>query len=602
MASVRQTALIPIPSDEHFNTFNPSDNDLVIFELFEITFGFVLIFFEIQNYLYTFAKKTRMHKIFSSNFSRYRWHALAVIATVVFFAVCLQYSYLLFHIFVEIFSIVISFILFIITWNSRRYIQNSYLIFIGVMALPIGILDTFHAITYQDMNIINSEIFYANQFWIATRFLESIAILIGFLFLKSKNIVKIEILLVIVLFLTTLIIFSILYWKIFPICYIDNAQTNFKIISEYVIIFILGLSLFLLNKNKESFDNTTFRLLTAAIVFAIITEFCFTLYISNFGIVNQIGHFAKLLTFYFIYKANIVAGFIKPTELLFKNLKASEEKYRMQTIELQEMNNEYIAINEELKTNMEELHILNENIINQNKNLDELNATKDKFFSILAHDLKNPFNVLLGFTELLNKNAQKYSNEQIQQFAKAMLQTTKQTYSLLENLLEWSRLQMGNFKVNPVKFLASEIIIETIDIYQAMATSKKITLKYENNKDSYIYADKEMIKTVLRNLINNALKFTAEYGTVILKTESFYPYFNFIVSDNGTGIESEFVETIFKIDIKLAKKGTSQEKGTGLGLILCKEFVEKNNGKIWVESILDKGSNFYFSIPIYEKN
>ncbi len=484
---------------------------------------------------------------------------------IIFLVILLNQSYLLFHVFIELFSIVIAFSLFIVTWNSRKVLDNQYLFFIGIVALFIGILDTFHTVTYQGMNIIKSQNFYANQFWIATRLLESFAMLTGFLFLKRKTKIHPDVLLTGLSILTGILILSILYWKIFPVCFIkDIGQTKFKIDSEYVIILVLIISLALLIKNRRSFDSYVFRLLLSSIIFAIITEFCFTLYSSNFGFSNQLGHFTKLLTFYLIYKAIVETGFVKPTETIFKNLKDSEARFHAQSIELA-----------------------------------ELNATKDKFFSIIAHDLKNPFNSLVGFSELLYENALNYTPEKVQQFASAMRIASKQGYKLLENLLEWSRLQTGRIKPRPVKLKPSELIKEVILLEEQMSQSKNIDLQSIINCDDFIFADVEMIKTVLRNLISNAIKFTNTGGIVKIETKKHENSFLFEVSDTGVGIQPEHIDKLFGIDSKLSEPGTAGERGTGLGLILCKEFVEKHDGKIWVESELKKGSNFKFILPLY---
>jgi signal transduction histidine kinase len=507
---------------------------------------------------------------------------------ITFFILCLSYSYLLFHIFIELFSVVIAFSLFIITWNSRKILDNQYLFFIGIVALFIGILDTFHIVTYQGMNIIKSPVFYANQFWIATRFLESIAILTGFFFLNKKINLHAHILIAVLTVITILIILSIVYWEVFPACYIENVgQTNFKIYSEYVIIFILFIALYFLTKNKASFENNVYKLLFASIIFAIITEFSFTLYVSNFSFSNQIGHFTKLFTFYFIYKANVETGFIKPAEIIFSNLKNSEKRFRKQSKELAELNKKYLAINEELENKIEEINTLVE--------------SKDKFFGIIAHDLKQPFTSLLGFSNLLKDNASKYSPEKVQQFAQNMNSSAAYGFKLLENLLEWARLQTGTINPHLIKLKPSEIINEVKPLKEQIAKSKNIDFQTNIESDEYILADREMIKTVLRNLISNALKFTSSEGIVKVTTRSAENNMIFEISDTGVGIEKQHLDKIFDIDNNLSKKGTAGEKGTGLGLTLCKEFVEKNKGKISVESEIGKGSSFIFTIPLFKE-
>jgi len=230
-------------------------------------------------------------------------------------------------------------------------------------------------------------------------------------------------------------------------------------------------------------------------------------------------------------------------------------------------------------------------------NLKKLNATKDKFFSIIAHDLKSPFNTIIGLSEILNEEATNYSTEELQEFAGLIHQSSTLAYKLLNNLLEWSRLQTGTIKPSFVKIKPSDVINEVKLFEEPIANSKGIQLQSEINADDYIWADLDMVKTILRNLISNALKFTNPKGTVKIETQIKGDDMLFIVSDTGVGIKSEHLGNLFKIDNKLSRIGTAKEKGTGLGLILCAEFVILQGGKIWVESQSEVGSKFYFTIP-----
>jgi len=521
-------------------------------------------------------------------------------AVILFFVICLNHSYLLFHVFVELFSVVIAFSLFTVTWNSRKVLDNQYLFFIGIVALFIGILDTFHIVTYQGMNIIISPNFYANQFWIATRFLESIAILTGFVFLKRKIKLQSEILFTILTIITALIILSILYWEIFPVCFIkDVGQTNFKIYSEYVIITLLILSLIILIKNKTSFENNVFKLLVGSIIFAIITEFSFTLYISNYSFSNQIGHFTKLITFYLIYKANVETGFVKPTETIFKNLKNSEDRFRIQSIELAELNKDYVAINDELKSNVKEVNTLNETLTSKNETLNELNATKDKFFGIIAHDLKNPFNSMLGFSNMLNENFDTYDTTEQKKFLSLIHISIQNTYNLLDNLLLWSQSQKGIIDFKSEKTNLFLLANDSISLLNQSAEKKSISLINQIPENIFVKADRNMVSVIIRNLISNAIKFTSKGGEIILKAENKEQFTEVEVKDTGVGIAKEVQSKLFDISKNTSTHGTENETGTGLGLILCKEFAEKNNGKIWVDSELGKGSSFKFTIPSF---
>lgn len=231
--------------------------------------------------------------------------------------------------------------------------------------------------------------------------------------------------------------------------------------------------------------------------------------------------------------------------------------------------------------------------------LQELNATKDKFFSIIAHDLKNPFHNLIGLSEVLIEDIDEYDHESIKEVLELILESSSKGYYLLENLLEWSRSQTDRIRYAPQKINLTETTDESIELLYEIADNKKITLINRLDSNFEAYADENMIKTVIRNLVSNAIKFTNTMGTVkIYATESGNNYI-YSVEDNGIGIDDENIEKLFKIDVSFSSHGTKGETGTGLGLILCKEFVEKNNGKIWLESEVNKGSIFNFTVPKY---
>jgi signal transduction histidine kinase len=246
----------------------------------------------------------------------------------------------------------------------------------------------------------------------------------------------------------------------------------------------------------------------------------------------------------------------------------------------------------------EEISALLDNLKETNNELQELNATKDKFFSIIAHDLRNPFNLILNFSELLAKKVDNYSPIQIKEFAQITYDSAKNTYKLLENLLSWARIQTGSINSVPENICPSELLIEIINIYEPIANNKKVKLETVIHSDNSIFADKEMVNAILRNLITNAIKFSYPDKTVKIEIKKQDKNLLFTISDTGIGIGPEYVEKIFNIDSKLSKTGTVGESGTGLGLVLCKEFVEKNNGKIWVESKVGEGSSFKFTLPL----
>lgn len=239
-------------------------------------------------------------------------------------------------------------------------------------------------------------------------------------------------------------------------------------------------------------------------------------------------------------------------------------------------------------------------IQNQNQELIELNATKDKFFSIIAHDLKNPLSTLLAGTELLLKNFRNIQADKTETILKNLNSNTQQTFKLLENLLDWARNQQNRMEFNPEVIDIGEVANQIVAFLGPTAASKNITLLQEITQPSVAIADAYMVNAILRNLISNAIKFTRPEGEIIIKASEDGRELKISVADNGVGIDKEIVEKLFRIDTAASKLGTSGEKGTGLGLLLCKEFVDKHGGAIGVESEVGKGSTFFFTLPAVE--
>jgi PAS domain S-box-containing protein len=228
-----------------------------------------------------------------------------------------------------------------------------------------------------------------------------------------------------------------------------------------------------------------------------------------------------------------------------------------------------------------------------------LMAEKDKFYSIIAHDLRSPFNVFLGFTQMMAEDLPRLRPEEIQLIAKMMHTSANNLYNLLENLLEWSRLQRGISNSNPKKLLLKKIITESISSVMPIANKKGIMVDIEIPGEITVFADENMLGSIVRNLTTNAVKYTEKGGNVSIaaKTVSGNSV-EISVRDTGIGMSSTMVEDLFRLDVQTNRKGTDGEPSTGLGLLLCKDFIEKHGGKIWVESEEGKGSTFRFTLPV----
>ncbi len=239
----------------------------------------------------------------------------------------------------------------------------------------------------------------------------------------------------------------------------------------------------------------------------------------------------------------------------------------------------------------------NTTIHQQNQELQELNATKDKFFSIISHDLKGPLNSLTAFSGLLIKHTDALSKEEIQMLAVDFDKSLKNLMSLLENLLEWSRTQTGGMEISPEPLKIRELVEANTELLANMAKNKDIQITTQIPSHLWAFAGRHQMNTVLRNLISNALKFTHKGGWVTITASEWKDAIEVMVQDTGVGVSPEAMEKLFKIEHKHTTPGTASEKGTGLGLMLCKEFIEQNGGNIQVESQVDTGSTFRFTIP-----
>ncbi|MCP5063528.1 MAG: hybrid sensor histidine kinase/response regulator [Ignavibacteriae bacterium] len=238
--------------------------------------------------------------------------------------------------------------------------------------------------------------------------------------------------------------------------------------------------------------------------------------------------------------------------------------------------------------------------MHQNKIEEELrlsNQTKDKFFSIIAHDLKNPFGAITNYSEYLLSEFNNLTNDEIKEDINCIHNVSISVTHLLENLLHWARIQTGGFIYDPQQFDITELIERVIILNSEVAKLKNVHLSSEVEHPIFVQADSDMINVVLRNLVSNAIKFTNEEGKVTISIDTNENEISVQVSDTGVGIPKNNLQDIFKIDSSFTSLGTNNEKGTGLGLVLCQDLVEQNKGKINVKSDVDKGSQFTFTLP-----
>ncbi len=275
----------------------------------------------------------------------------------------------------------------------------------------------------------------------------------------------------------------------------------------------------------------------------------------------------------------------------------SKIKFAQQSKENEKLAEELIIANLAVAL-QSELMVAKEKSEENEIKLRELIATKVKLFSIIAHDLRGPFINILTLSELLIEDVKDLDVVESEQYLGMINSTSKNALTLLDNLLNWAQSQTGHIKFNPVTLNLKPIIIEIVDLLNPSAEIKNISLNYDQSIQVELYADENMLKTVLRNLIANGIKFTDTNGKIDVYTLRKQNFIEITVSDNGVGMNQEIRDKLFKIDKNVTTIGTANEKGSGLGLILCKEFVDRHGGRIWIESEEGKGSAFKFSLPL----
>lgn len=302
---------------------------------------------------------------------------------------------------------------------------------------------------------------------------------------------------------------------------------------------------------------------------------------ENYSIVAQIFRKENRL---------LIIGGVDPGELLAQNRA------------MHQLNREVIDLQHDLIKKTHKLEHTLSQLQKANNELTILNADKNRFIQILGHDLKSPFTTLLGFSDLLLENLHAYDIDRIENMIKIINDTTHQTFTLLEDLLLWSKAHANRISFEPVNIEFRTICQQVVESLMGNAKAKQIRLTIQENDVSTVYADEQMLKTILRNLISNAIKFTHRNGEIHIRADKDHSFTIITVTDNGVGIAHDQIDKIWDITQNYTTEGTANEKGSGLGLLLCKEFVEKHGGWIWVDSEPGKGSSFRFALPLQEVN
>ncbi len=290
-----------------------------------------------------------------------------------------------------------------------------------------------------------------------------------------------------------------------------------------------------------------------------------------------------------INKANLYRYIPKPWDRddLILTVREAVRSF-LQEEEIKKKNIELLSINENLERLVDE----------RTSELAQANATKDKFFSIIAHDLKDSFGGLLGFTEVLFTDFDLFKEEDKKNIISSIKQVSEQTYKLLQNLLDWSKIQTGNMPFEPDVFPILPFIDDEFATLKKKAEKKSQTLDLVPSEEVYVFADDSMVSSTFRNIVNNAIKYSPKGAKIRVTVKSEEGFALVTVKDNGVGISNENLNKLFDVSQSVKTYGTEQEDGTGLGLILCKEFISKNGGFINIESEVGEGTRVTFSLPI----
>jgi signal transduction histidine kinase len=283
-----------------------------------------------------------------------------------------------------------------------------------------------------------------------------------------------------------------------------------------------------------------------------------------------------------IYQKTESSTFLNQTRNASQKTSYSEKNLRSRLKELEELN-----------TNLEDL------VEQRTNTLTDIVSTNGKFLSIIAHDLRSPFSSILGILELLKLSLKDFNKDQIKEYIDTVYNSANNTLTLLDNLLIWAVSQNKEKNINPVKINLYDLLREEIDSLKTVARQKQITMSHTIEPGLNVTADLQMVKTILRNLINNAIKYTNINGEIVINASELKKFVEVRIKDNGVGISNENLKKLFKVDTFHSTPGTHNEKGTGLGLLLCKEFVELHGGAIRIESETGKGSLFAFTLPHY---
>lgn len=473
------------------------------------------------------------------------------------------YSYLLFHTLIELFTIIVAGGIFVIAWNSRPYVNNNYLLFIGIASVFVALLDLIHTLAYEGMGVFSGDTSnLATQLWVSAQYLQGLSWLLAPLFLGRR--LRLNLQVAAYALVTGLLLLSIFYWKIFPAAFVPGVGlTEFKVASEYIISFIFLAAIAFLLRRRTDFEPRVWLFVVISLALTIMAEIAFTSYVSVYGGANLVGHLLRWVAFYFLYKAIIETGLVQPYALILRDLKRSDDELRRYAETLRAQNEDLQARNEEL----------------------------DAYAHTVAHDLKNPLAIIITAGDVINE-VKNLTPRELREFLLQIKSTAFEMNGIIDSLLLLSEVR------------TVEAPVEAVDMAHVLR-NVRARLDFEiKQRRAHLVLPRSWpsaigygpwIEEVWANYLSNALKYGGASPRIELgATVQPGGMIRFWTRDHGPGVPADLQASLFT---PFTKRRKVHKGGHGLGLSIVLRIVQKLGGQVGVRSTDSQGSEFYFTLP-----
>ena len=488
------------------------------------------------------------------------------------------HSYLLFHSIVELFTIIVAAGVFVIAWNARRFLDNNYLLFIGIASLFVGLLDLMHTLAYRGMGVFRDETGnLATQLWVASRYLQALSLIVAPWFLRRRLSIRLQ--LITYAGIAGAIVLSIFYWRVFPAAYVaGSGLTTFKKVSEILVSLLLLAATGWLAQHRREFEPSVWKLLGVYLLLTVVSELAFTSYVSVYGGMNLFGHFVRLLAFWALYRAIIVTGLEKPYAILLRSVQTSQVQLR-----------EYA---EALESRNEELRLSEEKLLEEAEALQGRNEELDAFAHTVAHDLKAPLSVIVGASALV-RDAADLPRATAADLLQRVERTALEMNDIVDGLLLLSQVRKVEAPRAPVDMPA--VVDKVLRRHAEMIRDRGAILTLpEAWPEALGYGP--WLEEVWSNYLTNALKYGGTPPRIELGADV-QPdgQVRFWMRDHGAGVPAEEQDRLF---LPFGEFARARKAGHGLGLSIVRQIVEKLGGGVGLEHGAVEGSVFYFTLPV----